>query len=157
MGPSNVTIDLLPNLADKKATFLERTHRQTATTTTTNQPTNKPNNKPTKNERTKGRKEERRKQTNKPTNLLLPFPPKKRQLYGLHVVQNPSSRTPPTIHHLHLALPSARMAAKAPPEAWICSTSLQGAALATQVVGFNHQKSIKKSTVSTMVSGPKIR
>ena len=109
-------------------------HHNKQTKQQTNQERKKPINKPTKKER----KKETNKQTNQPTNLLLPFPPKKTcNFMPLHTCGKPSSRTPSTIHHhLHLALPSARMAAKAPPEAWICSTSLQGAesAATTHVV-----------------------
>ena len=149
LGPSNFTMDSLPNLADKKATFFskdrtcfekERTDKPRPPPQQTNQTTNQPRKKETNQPTNQPRKKE----TNKPTNLLLPFPPKKTcNFYALHTCA--STIIKDTIHHpstspchrhgwpqkLHQRLGSAPHPCKA--RRWQSAT--------TQPVGFNHQKS----------------
>ena len=134
-------MDLLPNLADKNATFFlkdrtcfekERTDKPPPPPQQTNQTTNQPRKKETNQPTNQPSKKERKKETNKPTKqptCFYLFHPKKHATFMLctrcaaTIIKDTT-----TIHHLLApALPSARMAAKAPPEAWICSTSLQGA------------------------------
>ena len=98
----------------------------------TKQQTNQERKKQTNQQTNQARKKERKKETNKPTKqptCFYLFHPKKHATFMLctrcaaTIIKDTT-----TIHHLLApALPSARMAAKAPPEAWICSTSLQGA------------------------------